>query len=289
MSTRRNTEAGAAPRRRRPRPAPRRPSDDSLAAPGARPLTARSVVASTLLGTHPPALRPVHLVRVGQLFGIAEGTTRVALSRMVAAGELVVDDGWYRLTGPLLERQARQEASRAADPGAWDGTWDVRVVVGEARPADDRTALRTAARALGLAERREGVWTRPANLPDGRAPGAEAVVAAQADRWTARPDADPVALAASLWDLDGWRADADDLRARMGAVVDRLEAGDADALASGFVLAAAVLRHLLADPRLPAELLPTGWPGPALRQEYDRYDVAFRAVLSSWLRADGDR
>jgi phenylacetic acid degradation operon negative regulatory protein len=247
------------------------------------------VIASTLLGTHPPALRPVHLVRVGELFGIAEGTTRVALSRMVGAGELVVDDGRYHLTGPLLERQARQEASRSADPGPWDGTWDVRVVVGDARTADDRAALRAAARALGLAERREGVWTRPANLADGRAPGAEAVVDGQTERWSARPAGDAAALAASLWDLDGWRADAEALRAAMGGVVDRLEAGDADALASGFVLAAAVLRHLLADPRLPAELVPADWPGPALRHEYDRYDVAFRAVLSTWLRADGAR
>ena len=242
------------------------------------------MVASTLLGTHPPALRPAHLVRVGELFGIAEGTIRVALSRMVAAGELVADDGRYRLTGRLLERQARQEASRDPVLVDWDGTWDLRVVVGEARSADDRTALRSAAGALGLAERREGLWLRPANLPDGRAPGAEAVVAAQCERYRGHPDLDPAVLAAQLWDLVGWVTTADDLRGRMGAVVDRLEAGDPASLAPGFVLAAAVLRHLLADPRLPAELVPDGWPGPALRAEYDRYDVAFRAVLSAWLR-----
>ncbi len=55
---------------------------------GERPLTARSIVASALLGTHPPVLRGQLLVRLGELFGVAEGTTRVALSRMVAAGEL---------------------------------------------------------------------------------------------------------------------------------------------------------------------------------------------------------
>ena len=53
-----------------------------------RPLSARSVVASTLLGMRPPRLPTQILVRSGALFGIAEGTTRVALSRMVAAGEL---------------------------------------------------------------------------------------------------------------------------------------------------------------------------------------------------------
>src|SRR5690349_21214627 len=103
-----------------------------------RALSARSVVASTLLGMTPPRLSSRLLVRSGELFGIAEGTTRVALSRMVAAGELEVDDGGYRLAGHLLARQERQRASRS-DPGgrdAWTGGWDLQVVVsGVARDA----------------------------------------------------------------------------------------------------------------------------------------------------------
>ena len=43
-----------------------------------KPMTARSVVASTLLGIEPPRLPARILVRSGELFGIAEGTTRVA-------------------------------------------------------------------------------------------------------------------------------------------------------------------------------------------------------------------
>src|SRR5579862_9666620 len=77
-----------------------------------RPLTARSVVASTLLGVEPPRLPTRLLVRSGELFGISQGTTRVALSRMVAAGELVVEGNAHELAGRLLERQARQQASR---------------------------------------------------------------------------------------------------------------------------------------------------------------------------------
>jgi len=37
------------------------------------------VIASTLLGMHPPVLAAQVLVRSGELFGIAEGTTRTAL------------------------------------------------------------------------------------------------------------------------------------------------------------------------------------------------------------------
>src|SRR3954470_1143428 len=80
--------------------------------PERNPLSARSVVASTLLGMHPPVLSARVLVKSGELFGIAEGTTRTALSRMVNAGELVVEDRSYRLAGRLLERQARQDVSR---------------------------------------------------------------------------------------------------------------------------------------------------------------------------------
>ena len=37
---------------------------------------------------------------------------------------------------------------------------------------------------------------------------------------------------------------------------------------AGFVVAAAMVRHLLTDPMLPAELLPADWPGTRLRAAY---------------------
>ena len=80
-----------------------------------RPLTARSVMASALLGMDPPELPVAQLVRLTGLFGISENGARVALSRMVAAGEATSDGaGHYRLAGHLADRQARQSASRAA-------------------------------------------------------------------------------------------------------------------------------------------------------------------------------
>ena len=50
-------------------------------------------------------------------------------------------------------------------------------------------------------------------------------------------------------------------------------------LAPGFELSAAVLRHLQADPLLPAELLPADWPGALLRSTYDGWDARYRATL----------
>src|SRR5688572_4365538 len=160
----------------------------------ARPLSSRSVLASVLLGTDPPWLPTPLLVRTGELFGVAEGTVRTALSRMVAAGELVAEDGGYRLTGRLVERQQRQAASRRAEVRGWEGTWElVTVDRTEARAAADRAALRDSLAALRLTELREGVWGRPDNLDPSRSLEARAVV----DRWCTawhgaapRPDPD---------------------------------------------------------------------------------------------------
>ncbi|MFI7131762.1 PaaX family transcriptional regulator C-terminal domain-containing protein [Nonomuraea sp. NPDC050153] len=231
-------------------------------------LSARSAVLSALLGSHPPRLPARHLVRIGALFGIAEGTVRVALSRMVAAGDLLQDDRFYTLSERLVERQARQDESRDPHTRPWDGTWEVAVVTAERRAPADRAAFRATMTALRLAELREGTWMRPANLvrawPE--------AVTAQCTLIDGRPHADPTAL---LWDLDGWAAEAH----RLERSLER-----AGGLAEGFLVSAAVLRHLLADPLLPDELLPAGWPGAELRARYDDFDRHYREVLYRHLR-----
>jgi phenylacetic acid degradation operon negative regulatory protein len=252
-----------------------------------RSLTARSVIASTLLGVRPPRLPTRVLVGSARLFGIADGTTRVAISRMVAAGELVPDGDGHRLAGPLLDRQVRQEASRAGSTWPWTGAWRTAIVAGDARSAPARADLRRAMGALRFAEMREGVWLRPDNLGRGLLAEAEAVADAQC-RWLSSEVDDPTALAAQLWDLPAWAARARDLGDRVAALLEPLAAGDPDALAPGFVLSAAVLRHLQADPLLPDPLLPADWPGAALRHDYERYDTAFKATLQAWHRAHAD-
>ena len=81
---------------------------------------------------------------------------------------------------------------------------------------------------------------------------------------TARPQ-DAVALALRLWDLPAWAGRA---RGLLGDL-QSLTPDSPEALAPGFELSAAVLRHLQADPLLPPEsaALLTGRciPGAALR------------------------
>ena len=204
---------------------------------------------------------------------------RTALSRMVSAGELTLDAGRHALAGPFLTRLERQDDSRTGTTRAWDGDWELAVVEGERRPAVDRAALRRAMRDLRLAELREGVWLRPANLDPGRLPEARAVVTAQCLDFTARP---VDVVADRLWSVDDWATTARRLETDLTAQGPQLE--DPDELAVGFLLSAAVLRHLQADPLLPTELLPPDWPGPSLRQGYETYDATFKASWATHLR-----
>ena len=253
---------------------------------GRRPFTARSVVASTLLGSHPPQLSVDVLVRSGALFHLPAGTVRVALSRMVAAGELTTNDGSYALAGHLLLRQSRQDESRRGLlPGAaWNGQWELAAIDTEARSAADRALLRGSMGRLRLAELREGLWMRPANLDSHRQNVARGM-ADTACRWfNAQPMDAPSDLAARLWDLSGWQIGAQAVLVELEALFPGLHKSDPQVLPAGFTVNAAVLRHLQADPLLPESLLPRSWAGPRLRSRFEEFDAEFNAVWRTWLR-----
>jgi len=242
------------------------------------PLTARSVLASALLGEDPPELPVAHLVHLAGLFGINGNRARVALSRMAANGEVTTDgSGRYRLTGHLLERQSRQTGSRRGETLPWRGGWTMVVVTTTGRSAEDRSDLRRRLRLARLSELREGVWLRPDNLAHRLDP----TDLPDVELFSARPDGDPGELAAALWDVDGWATEARRLLGRL----DEFEPAGPTDLAPGFVLSAAVLRHLQADPLLPDQLLPGDWPGPELRRTYDQWDRRYRHVLATWARS----
>src|SRR5580700_7804925 len=139
------------------------PPRNATARPGttgpAPPLTARSVLASGLLGMDPPELPVAQLVRLTGLFGISENRARVALSRMVTGGEATSDGaGHYRLAGHLAARQSRQSASRAGVTKDYDGSWWLAIVTTSGSTAEVRGVRRRILAYARLAELREGVW-----------------------------------------------------------------------------------------------------------------------------------
>ncbi|MET8431132.1 PaaX family transcriptional regulator C-terminal domain-containing protein [Nocardia sp. NPDC004860] len=236
--------------------------------PAIQPLTARSVAISTLLGYHPPALPAQALIKVGELFGIAERTTRVALTRMAADGDVTVDNGICRLTERLVRRQAQQEQACSPIPKEWNGNWEVAVVTTTARPLAERVSLRKSMLGARFAELREGVWTRPANLLQ----HIDRIATEQCLFFEGRYRND-AELAAELWDLSAWAAESRRLCVELEA---------ADSLVSGFMANAEVFRQLLLDPCLPPELLPADWPGDELRQRFSEFNRAYAQRLREY-------
>lgn len=239
--------------------------DDQQLELGIRPLSARSVVLSLLLGAHPPELAVSDLVRSVEPFGVSDATLRVALTRMVAAGDLERADSTYRLSDRLRQRQLHQDEAIRPQTVPWSGDWELAIITATGRSAAERSELRSMLTSLRLAELREGVWLRPANLA--RAWPQQVVAVAQ--RLTARPEKSDADLVNTLWELDSW---AHTGRKLLQAFVTT------DAPDRRFVIAAATVRHLLTDPALPKPLLPVGWPADRLRDVYDGYRAELTAL-----------
>jgi phenylacetic acid degradation operon negative regulatory protein len=230
-------------------------------------------VLSVLLGLPVPRLAAGDPVRLAELFGIAAGTMRTAVSRMLAAGELASVDGGYELRGPLVERKAAQDVGRRPSRDAWDATWWCVTVVTPRRELASRRQFRTAMANARMGELRPDTWLRPANLA-GPSAGAGAIVV----RGSLTGE-DAGVLTARLWDLDAISARCDELLAAVddgiGALEDSIEAALPDAI----VLAALVVRFLRAEPLLPRTLTPDGWPADRLRERYAVYDRALGRAL----------
>jgi len=233
-------------------------------------MTARSVVLSVLLGAHPAWATASDLVRLTGDFDIKETTLRVALTRMVAAGDLVRSEDGYRLSDRLLARQRRQDAALDPRTRTWDGTWTTLVITTVGIDARPRAALRVALQDRRFGELREGLWLRPDNL-DRTSADLPAEVA-QRVRVLRATDDNPVELAATLWDLPGWSQTGYQLLN---------DIADATDVPGRFILAAGIVRHLLVDPVLPDELLPADWPGAKLRAAYAGFATELAARLET--------
>jgi phenylacetic acid degradation operon negative regulatory protein len=205
---------------------------------------------------------------------------RTALSRMVTAGEVDVDTGWYHLTGRLLERQHAQDVGRRPPATAWDGRWHTAIAAADQRGLADRRQFRSALTDHRFGELRPDTWLRPANLPAPELGSAAFLVTGTLGR------SDESALVARLWDLDAIGASAGRLLeriARLRADVDltrpRRDPRDVHGLGRDRALpaertAAAVGPHL-AD-----------WPVHDLRRAYDDLERDLQATLRDFLSAD---
>ena len=134
-------------------------------------MTARSVVLSVLLGAHPASASAAELLLLTSDFGIRESTVRVALTRMVGAGDLMRSADGYRLSDRLLARQRRQDDAINPRRQPWDGTWTTAVITSVGTEPRTRAALRLSISLKpGCSERRSalnrttGTFTKPKEI-----------------------------------------------------------------------------------------------------------------------------
>jgi phenylacetic acid degradation operon negative regulatory protein len=240
-----------------------------------QPLTARSIVLSVLLGSHPPSMPVGRLLEFTSLFGISDGAVRTSLSRMVTAGELRRRSGAYELTGRLLERQSQQDAGRTGPPADWDGRWWVVVVTTERRAVSERREFRSRAVTARLGELRPEVWLRPANIDIPRDLDGVAVTRGLLEV------GDEHQIVRRLWDLDALEADSLALSDSLEGSVHRLEVDGDRALPDAFTRLAAAQRFLRTEPQLPLSLA-SSEATAILRTAYDTAVDTFQSQLAQF-------
>lgn len=220
------------------------------------------------------------LARLLAPVGVSVPAVRTAVSRMVRQGWLepvrLPDGAGYQLT---IRAEHRLDAAHAriyrTPVTAWDGQWHlVSPEPPTGRPARDR--LDGALRLLGYAPLPGGVWVAPRRSAD--LVGTLAAEGVVGHAFAARLDGDDTDLVGRAWDLAPvaaayrtFEATARDLLLAAGDVPD-----DRQAFAVRSRLVHEWRRFLFSDPALPAELLPTDWPGHSAAALFDEAAARLR-------------
>ena len=231
------------------------------------------------------------LVDAADLFGIEANATRVALTRLRAAGLVSRDErGRYRL-GPAAEAVAHRVASWRNLQSllrAWEGGWVGVVTTGLPRDRGRVAGRERALRLTGFRPLRPSLQIRPDNLAGG--------VGGLRERLTAlglEPEA-PVlgigdldleteAAARALWDLGAMRVGYTASIQRLARSEGRVASLRAEqAMVETFLAGGEVIRQLVFDPLLPEPLIP-GAERRALIEALRRYDRLGRACWAGFL------
>ena len=241
-------------------------------------------------GTMPVAA----LVEAGALFGIPSNTVRVALARLLAAGQVARDErGRYRLGAGAepVERRVRswRDLDRAAR--AWDGSW--LAVHHGASPAgrrrSDGRGRERALRLLGFRALVPGLSLRPNNLrSDVHAVRDElhalGLPAGDLVAELRGLDDTTAARARALWPVARLRAAYRQSLRELAASEKRLGALPAEqAMVESFLLGRRIIRELVLDPLLPDVIFPPD-DRDALVDAVRAYDRLGRAAWAGFLK-----
>ncbi|GAB2697640.1 PaaX family transcriptional regulator [Thalassiella azotivora] len=234
-------------------------------------LSARTVLEAFLPARGEVPLGPVY--DAANQAGVGDQTLRLAIRRMVAAGD-VTQSGRGRSGALALTEQGRDAFRRdraglalaaAQDTGelAWDGRWRL---VALSVPERDRRVRDTARRDLldvGAVAVSTGLYVSPHDLDDVLPAATRAhLTTATATDLDVRGTRDPRAITEMLWPaapvLEVYEA------TRQALAADR-DDGSTPVLVRRLLLADALERSMRHDPLVPPELRAGPWPPSALR------------------------
>lgn len=258
--------------------------------------TAKSLTLDLLSSLRGGAMPVAALVTAAGLFGIDQNALRVAIARLLAAGQITRDErGQYRLGEAAHAIDRRVLGWRTAEQRTirWTGGWWL-VSSATLPPArsHERRAREHALRLLGFRELAPGFALRPDNLRASlqelhgelRELGLEANALLAFVR-----ELDPAseARARRLWKRDafalGYRRSQKELAASEARLA-RLP--EYEAMVESFLLGGRVIRELVLDPLLPEPLAPEE-ERRALVQAMRRYDRTGRRAWASFLARHG--
>jgi phenylacetic acid degradation operon negative regulatory protein len=261
-------------------------------------LTARSFVLDLLSTLRNGTMAVRGLVAAGERLGIAENSIRVALARLLAAGQVERDErGRYGLGAQAAAVREQVTSWRTIDERlvpAWDGSW-VGVHRSAHAPRATAKGLRRrdrALRLLGFRKLEAGLELRPNNLRGGVS-GARARLRAlglepQAFVFQMNElDAATEVRARQLWDVAALRSGYQRSIAELADSEERLpRLSERDAMVESFLLGGRVIRQLVLDPLLPEPMVPRA-ERTALLAAMRRYDQLGRQCWSTFMRSVG--
>lgn len=224
------------------------------------------------------------LVRLLAPLDIAAPAVRTAISRMVRQGWLApvtLSAGpGYAVTPRARERLvATAPRIYGRTDTSWDGTWDV-LTLGRFPGRGARDRVRRALRFLGYAPLTDSTWISASASSEVRTVLEEEGVTCV--RLRSRVDEIDVERVCDLWDLDtlahaytAWQDEASALLGSLPAPPDPAPEPDPAWAEAAFATRSRLLhswrKFLFTDPGLPAQLLPSDWPGHEARQVFDEH------------------
>lgn len=235
------------------------------------------------------------LVAALAALGVEEKSARQTIAR-TANQRIIASERHGRRVRWQITQEGRTLLAEGTDriysflrrPHTWDGQW---LVVAAAVPESQRSTrhkLRTRLTWLGLGCPTPGLWIIPdADKEDEvQAALSDLDLSERAFAWAGRRAAgtDPASLIDAAWDLEAVRTRYQEFAEDFA---ERTVEDDTSAFVAQVELIQAWRSFPFADPDLPAELLPRGWPGPqSATLFHNRRDRWHRRAQREWERME---